>query len=167
MQETKLADAAAPVPEFRAAGYELARHGEGQWNGVAIASRVGIADIVTNFGEPLRPARTPDVGDDEPLAEALMLAATYAGVRVVSGYAPNGRAVDSSFYEAKLLWYAASPSGSSERPIWRNPSCSAAISTSLPRTRTCGTLRPAMAGWRTLIRPIKMHSADCSSSAGR
>jgi exodeoxyribonuclease-3 len=28
MQETKLADAAAPVPEFRA-GYELARHGEG------------------------------------------------------------------------------------------------------------------------------------------
>ena len=46
MQETKLADAAAPVAEFRAAGYELAHHGEGQWIGVAIASRVGIADIV-------------------------------------------------------------------------------------------------------------------------
>ena len=60
MQETKLADAAAPVAEFRAAGYELAHHGEGQWNGVAIASRVGIADVVTNFGEPLRPARTPE-----------------------------------------------------------------------------------------------------------
>ena len=39
MQETKLTDAAAPVAEFRAAGYELAHHGEGQWNGVAIASR--------------------------------------------------------------------------------------------------------------------------------
>ena len=105
MQETKLADSAAPVAEFRAAGYELAHHGEGQWNGVAIASRAGITDLVTNFGEPLRPARTPDVGDDEPLAEARMIAATCAGVRVVSVYAPNGRAVGSTFYEAKLAWY--------------------------------------------------------------
>jgi len=105
MQESKLADARAPVDEFRAAGYELAHHGEGQWNGVAIASRDGIADVVTNFGEPLRAARTPEVGDDEPLAEARMLAATCGGVRVVSVYAPNGRSVGSSFYEAKLVWY--------------------------------------------------------------
>jgi exodeoxyribonuclease III len=44
MQETKAADAAAAVAEFRAAGYELAHHGEGQWNGVATASRVGMAE---------------------------------------------------------------------------------------------------------------------------
>src|SRR6185503_9179484 len=105
MQETKLTDAAAPLAEFAEAGYELAHHGQGQWNGVAIASRLGIADVVTNFGEPLRPDRTPDVGDDEPLAEARMLAATCGGVRVVSVYAPNGRVVDSPFYEAKLAWY--------------------------------------------------------------
>jgi len=105
MQETKLADAAAPDAEFRAAGYELAHHGEGQWNGVAIASRAGITDVVTNFGEPLRPAKTPEAGDDEPLAEARMIAATCGGERVVSLYAPNGRVVDSIFYEAKLLWY--------------------------------------------------------------
>ena len=105
MQETKLTNAAAPVAEFAAAGYELAHHGEGQWNGVAIASRVGIADTLTNFGQPLRPARTSDVGDDEPLAEARMIAATCGGVRVVSLYAPNGRVVGSTFYEAKLLWY--------------------------------------------------------------
>ena len=105
MQETKLADAAAPDADFRAAGYELAHHGEGQWNGVAIASRAGITDVVTNFGEPLRPAQTSDAGDDEPLAEARMIAATCGGVRVVSLYAPNGRVVDSPFYEAKLLWY--------------------------------------------------------------
>src|SRR3954471_23846627 len=82
-QETKLADSAAPVAEFRAAGYELAHHGEGQWNGVAIASRLGIGDVVTNFGEALRPDRTPDVADDEPLSEARMIAATCGGVRVV------------------------------------------------------------------------------------
>jgi len=105
MQETKLADADAPVAVFRAAGYELVRHGEGQWNGVAIASRGEIGNVVTNFGEPLHPGRTPDVGDDEPLAEARMIAATCGGVRVVSLYAPNGRSVGSPFYQAKLAWY--------------------------------------------------------------
>jgi len=105
MQETKLTDADAPADVFRAAGYDLAHHGEGRWNGVAIASRAGIADMVTNFGEPLRPAATPEVADDEPLAEARMIAAVCGGVRVVSLYAPNGRAVDSPFYHAKLAWY--------------------------------------------------------------
>src|SRR6059058_4424469 len=68
MQETKLTDTDAPRDTFSAQGYELAHHGEGRWNGVAIASRCGIRGVVTNFGEPLRPAQTPDVGDDEPLA---------------------------------------------------------------------------------------------------
>src|SRR5207249_5004887 len=105
MQETKLADAAAPVATFEKAGYELAHHGEGRWNGVAIASRVGIADVIGNFGQPLRPQATPDVPDDEPLAEARMLSAVCGGVRVVSLYAPNGRSLDSPFYQAKLVWY--------------------------------------------------------------
>jgi exodeoxyribonuclease-3 len=105
LQETKLADSDAPVGEFRAAGYELAHHGEGRWNGVAIASRCGIDDVVTNFGRPLAPARTTDAGDDEPLAEARMIAARCGGVRVVSVYAPNGRSVGSPFYDAKLAWF--------------------------------------------------------------
>lgn len=105
LQETKLADAAAPVAEFRAAGYGLAHHGQGRWNGVAIASRCGIEDLVANFGEPLQADPTPEVGDDRPLAEARMLAATCGGVRVVCVYAPNGRAVGTPFYEAKLAWY--------------------------------------------------------------
>jgi len=105
MQETKLTDADAPVAVFRDLGYALAHHGEGRWNGVAIASRCGLADVVANFGEPLRPAGTSEAGDDEPLAEARMIAATCDGVRVVSVYAPNGRSVDSVFYRAKLAWY--------------------------------------------------------------
>ncbi len=106
MQETKLGDNDAPVATFQELGYELAHHGEGRWNGVAIASRVGIAEVVVNFGEPLRRALTFDAGDDEPLAEARMIAATCGGVRVVSIYAPNGRVVGSPFYEAKLEWFA-------------------------------------------------------------
>lgn len=105
MQETKLADSDAPADLFRAAGYELAHHGEGRWNGVAIASRSAITEVVTNFGEPLRPARTEDAGDDEPFAEARMISAVCAGVRVVSLYAPNGRTVGSIFYRAKLAWF--------------------------------------------------------------
>src|SRR5215470_11733351 len=105
MQETKLTDADAPTAVFRDAGYQLVHHGEGQWNGVAIASRYDINSVITNFGEPLRPARTPDVGDDEPLAEARMISAESGGVRIVCVYAPNGRVVGSPFYEAKLSWF--------------------------------------------------------------
>jgi exodeoxyribonuclease-3 len=105
MQETKLADGDAPVEVFRQAGYELAHHGEGRWNGVAIASRIGIAGVVTNFGQPLRPEQTSETGDDEPLAEARMISAECGGVRVVCVYAPNGRIVGSPFYEAKLVWF--------------------------------------------------------------
>ena len=106
MQETKLTDADAPGGPFRDLGYELAHHGEGRWNGVAIASRCGLSGIVANFAEPRRAPATSDVGDDEPLAEARMIAAETGGVRVVSIYAPNGRVVGSPFYEAKLAWYA-------------------------------------------------------------
>ena len=105
MQETKLADEDAPLETFRSAGYELAHHGEGRWNGVAVASRVGLGAAVANFGEPLRPAATPDVADDEPLAEARMLSTVCGGIRVVSLYAPNGRVVGTTFYQAKLAWY--------------------------------------------------------------
>ena len=106
LQETKLADADVPTLALRAAGYEVAHHGEGRWNGVAVLSRVGIEDVTTSFGEPGRRPATADEHDDEPLAEARMIAARCGGVRVASVYAPNGRAVGSPHYEAKLAWYA-------------------------------------------------------------
>ncbi len=105
LQETKLADAEAPGEAFRSWGYTLAHHGEGRWNGVAVASRGGIGEVVTNFGEPRLPPRTPDAGDDEPLAEARMISAVCGGVRVVSVYAPNGRVLGSTHYQAKLAWF--------------------------------------------------------------
>ncbi|MFI5254524.1 MAG: exodeoxyribonuclease III [Candidatus Limnocylindrales bacterium] len=103
MQETKLADDAAPALAFQMAGYTLVHHGEGRWNGVAIASRVGAEDVVTNFG--LGPVRAGGGEDGEPAHEARMVAATCGGVRLVSVYAPNGREPGTPFYEAKLDWY--------------------------------------------------------------
>jgi exodeoxyribonuclease-3 len=105
MQETKLGDEGAPAEVFARAGYALAHHGEGRWNGVAIASRSGLEEVEANFGDPLRPARTDDTGDDEPFAEARMISAVCGGIRVASLYAPNGRSVGSVFYQAKLAWF--------------------------------------------------------------
>ena len=120
IQETKLADDDAPVMAFAMAGYELIHHGEGRWNGVAIAVRQGLGadDVVTNFGDgPVRdsgPGAAVAVSEEDfnPFDEARMVAArvdpagTAGGpIRVVSLYAPNGRVVGSPFYDGKLRWF--------------------------------------------------------------
>ena len=115
MQETKLTDADAPVMAFAMAGYQLVHHGEGRWNGVAVAAREGatIGDVVTNFGDgPVRDSGPGGAGADgigeedfNPFDEARMVAATVDGLRVVSLYAPNGRVVGSPFYDGKLAWF--------------------------------------------------------------
>jgi exodeoxyribonuclease-3 len=111
IQETKLSDGDAPVMPMRMLGYDMAHHGEGRWNGVAILSRVGIEDIVTNFGDgPVRDssagsASTASEDDFNPFDEARMVSAVCGGVRVASLYAPNGREVGSPFFEGKLRWF--------------------------------------------------------------
>jgi exodeoxyribonuclease III len=111
MQETKLSDADAPVMPFRMLGYDLVHHGEGRWNGVAIATRIGATDVITNFGDG--PVRDSSAGatvavseeDFNPLDEARMLSAVCGGIRFVCLYAPNGRVVGSPFYDGKLHWF--------------------------------------------------------------
>ncbi|MHB8488564.1 MAG: exodeoxyribonuclease III [Candidatus Dormibacteria bacterium] len=97
LQETKIADDAFPRDGVEALGYEVALHGEGRWNGVAIISRVGLVDVVRGFdGEPGFPG-----------LEARALRATCGGLRVWSVYVPNGRALDSDHYPYKLNWLGA------------------------------------------------------------
>ena len=105
MQETRLSDADVPVGAFADAGYELAHHGQGPRNGVAIASQCGIADVLTAFGDPVATTGASAGDDTEPLTEARMIAAICGDIRVVSLYAPNGRLVGSPWYHAKLAWY--------------------------------------------------------------
>ncbi len=97
LQETKIADAAFPRAEIDAMGYELALHGDGRWNGVAILSRVGLEDVTRGF-------------DLEPgflAVEARAISATCGGMRVWSIYVPNGRTLDSEHYTYKLGWLRA------------------------------------------------------------
>lgn len=100
LQETKLADDAFTEllgDEFTKRDYELAVHGEGRWNGVAILSRVGLDDVI--IGLPGAPGF--------PHPEARAISANCGGVRVHSVYVPNGRVPDSEHYHYKLAWLEA------------------------------------------------------------
>ncbi|MGM1061065.1 exodeoxyribonuclease III [Saccharothrix sp. Mg75] len=100
LQETKLADEAFLAllgDELRTRGYGVAVHGQAQWNGVAILSRVGLDDVVVGLPG----------GPGFPEQEARAVSATCGGVRVHSVYVPNGREVDSEHFRYKLEWLAA------------------------------------------------------------
>jgi exodeoxyribonuclease-3 len=104
MQETKCTDAQFPTMPFAALGYEVAHVGFNQWNGVAIASRVGIDNVEIGFdGQPTWSSK-PEVA---AAAEARAIGATCGGVRVWSLYVPNGRTLDDPHYVYKLEWLAA------------------------------------------------------------
>ena len=94
MQETKLSDEAFPALAFMGMGYETAHHGQGQWNGVAILSKVGLSEVVANFAE------------GEPDPDARIITALCGGVRVTSVYVPNGRSLEDDHYQYKLRWLA-------------------------------------------------------------
>lgn len=88
IQETKLRDGAFPDGDFGALGYEAAHYGQGQWNGVALLSRVGLADVERGLSD----------------GEARLIGATCGGLRAYSCYVPNGRSLDDPHYAYKLRW---------------------------------------------------------------
>ena len=93
IQETKLAQDKFPHAEMAELGYESAHFGQGQWNGVAIISRVGLDNVVQNFASGI-----------EPDGEARIITATCGGIQVSSVYVPNGRSLDHDHYQYKLSW---------------------------------------------------------------
>ena len=93
LQETKLTDAAFPAAAFAEAGYPVVYSGQKTYNGVAIASRVPPADVVTDIP-----------GLDDP--QRRILAATVGDLRVLNLYVVNGQEVGSEKYAYKLDWLA-------------------------------------------------------------
>ena len=94
LQETKCTDEAFPFDAFEEAGYEVAHHGVNHWNGVAIASRIGLDEVRAGF-----------TGDQvAPFDEARLIRARCGGVSVASVYVPNGRELDDPHYLYKLVW---------------------------------------------------------------
>jgi exodeoxyribonuclease-3 len=98
LQETKVKDAAFPTGPFEAAGYQVARTGTSQWNGVALVSRVGLTDVRTSL--PGQPAFAKP--GEEPALEPRAIGANCGGVTVWSLYVPHGRAQDDPHMAYKL-----------------------------------------------------------------
>ncbi|GAC1582731.1 MAG: exodeoxyribonuclease III [Candidatus Dormibacteria bacterium] len=96
LQETNSSDEQFPTEAVSEVGYEVAAHGFGRWNGVAVLSRVGVADVTRGLpGEPVF---------EQP--EARAVGATCGGVRVWSVYVPNGRELGHPHMDYKLSWLA-------------------------------------------------------------
>ncbi|MCX7890788.1 MAG: exodeoxyribonuclease III [Burkholderiales bacterium] len=91
LQETKLEDDRFPRAELEAAGYQAVVSGQKTYNGVAILSKVPLAEVqagIPGFADEQRRVITGSAGD----------------VRIVCAYVPNGQAVGSDKYEYKLRW---------------------------------------------------------------
>ncbi len=91
IQETKQNDTKFPFEQLAQLGYESAHLGQGQWNGVAILSKVGLSDVERGLGDDV---------------EARFIGATCGALRVYSCYVPNGRSLDNDHYQYKLKWLA-------------------------------------------------------------
>lgn len=93
MQETKVEDDDFPTDEFLRLGYAVVMSGERSYNGVAIASRLPVSDVVVGLH------------DEQGPAEKRLIRATVAGVRIYSVYVPNGKSPDAPAFQDKLRFF--------------------------------------------------------------
>lgn len=91
IQETKTLDSNFPSQAFHDINYQVIYAGQKAYNGVAIVSRVPVAEIVTSL---------PDFEDEQKR----IIAATVADIRLINIYVPNGQMVGSDKYQYKLRW---------------------------------------------------------------
>src|SRR5829696_5509781 len=97
MQETKSDPDKFPHDALRQAGYVSADHSAGRWAGVSISAReeLGVGEVCAGLaGEPA-------------VDEARWIEADVGGIRVISTYVPNGRAVGTETFHDKLAFFDA------------------------------------------------------------
>ena len=94
LQELKLEEEAVPRELFEDRGYELAIHGQRQWNGVLIASKKPITNVVKGLPE----------GDD---GQSRLIACQIEDLKLVNLYCPQGQAEDSPKFQYKLKFFQA------------------------------------------------------------
>ena len=139
LQETKLADDAFPTLSFGALGYESAHYGQGQWNGVAILSKVGIDDVVVNFADGI-----------EPDPDARIITATCGGVRVTQRLrAERPRRSTTRTTRTSSSWLDRLARPPRRRHGIRASRCSSAATSTSPRTIATCTTRRSSSGRRT------------------
>ena len=98
LQELKLEEDAVPKELFEQRGYEVAIHGQRQWNGVLIASKKPIRNV--NSGLP---------GGDEGQSRLIACEVKDSNntLKLVNLYCPQGQSEDSPKFQYKLRFYQA------------------------------------------------------------
>jgi exodeoxyribonuclease-3 len=99
LQETKVVDADFPRSPFEELGYHLYISGQKSYNGVALLSRIPLADISTGFAPVLGADAVGDLDEQKRVITAVI-----GDVRIVNLYVPNGSSVGSEKYYYKLRW---------------------------------------------------------------
>ena len=92
IQETKTQDVNFPVDLYQDAGWNVVFHGQKSYNGVAIAARRPLTDVMSGL---------PGDAEDE---QARYMEATIDGVRVATIYLPNGNPAPGPKFDYKLAW---------------------------------------------------------------
>ncbi len=96
LQETKCTDDSFPALELEDLGYNIARHGQKTYNGVAILSKYPMDDVQHSL--------PGDETDDQARYIEAVISAPGRPVRVASIYAPNGNPADTPKFDYKLAW---------------------------------------------------------------
>jgi exodeoxyribonuclease-3 len=93
LQETKVQDKDFPVDAIRSAGYHVAYRGMKAYNGVATLTLTEPERIINGLHE----------GEDNE--DFRIIQTVVSGIPVVNSYVPQGYAIDSDKYVAKLAWF--------------------------------------------------------------
>ncbi len=99
MQETKVVDDDFPRSPFEEMGYSTYVFGQKSYNGVALASKVPLADVTMGFTPVVGTAIAQDFD-----VQKRVIAATCNDIRIINLYVPNGSSMGSDKYDYKLRW---------------------------------------------------------------
>lgn len=94
LQELKCTNDKYPGEAIAQLGYQSAIYGQPGYNGVAILANSPLEDVTLGMEDALA----------EEDQQARIIAASVAGIRIVSVYVPNGNALDHPSYQYKLVW---------------------------------------------------------------
>ncbi len=94
LQELKLTEDNVPKELFEERGYQLAIHGQLQWNGVLIASKRPLTNVVKGLPEAEE-------------GQARLIACQIDDLKLVNLYCPQGQAEDSPKFAYKLRFFQA------------------------------------------------------------
>lgn len=95
LQETKVVDEKFPLAELQAAGYHVAFYGQRAYNGVAIASRYPLMDVVCNI---------PGLEDEQARVITVTINSPIGVIRLINAYFVNGQAPGTEKFAYKIRW---------------------------------------------------------------